>query len=211
MECDPPAPEPGLRPAQALRLLLLLLLWAAWLTLRALRNWWAWLSAKDWRVWARRWALILALAAVILAAPKAAGLLWGRMMLQDAAEIAAMQSDGKETQAIERALRRRAFALGFIDILEQGDAIRIDRQQGPDGPTCAIEVDFVHRLDLYRWAAPPVRIHFRIEKPVYPKPPEGDFVRGARLRLCPPGPRATARRSRAVACFLFGPPAALGT
>jgi hypothetical protein len=144
----------------------------------------AWLFARDWRVWGGRWTLILVLAAAILLGPKAAGLLWGRMMLRDAAEIAAMQSEGKETQDIEMALRRKAFTLGFTDIVGQESAIRIDRQQGPDGPTCAIEVDFVHRLDLYRWAAPPFRIHFKIEKPVFPKPPEATLEE--LLGLSPP-------------------------
>ena len=51
--------------------------------------------------------------------------------------------------------------------------MRVDRRTGEDGPICAIEVDFHHRVDLYGWAAPLVRIHLKVEKTAFSAPAGG--------------------------------------
>ncbi len=155
------------------RLVLLALLWGAWLAFRALWGLASGLASREGRALAGKGAAALALAAGIAVGPKAAGVLWGRMMLRDAAEAAAMRSDGKDTRDIEAGLRWRAYSLGFQDIALQDDAVRVDRRTGEDGPICAIEVDFHHRVDLYGWAAPLVRIHLKVEKTAFSAPAGG--------------------------------------
>ncbi len=163
------------RPERALRFFLLALLWLAWLSLRALWLLVEWLVSREGRGRLGRWCAALLLAAGIALLPKAGGLVWGWLLLKDAVEIAAMQSDGRDLREIEVSLRRRAFALGFTDIVFQEEAVRVERQAGPEGVTCAIDLDFHHRVDLYGWAAPRFRIHLAVEKPVLPKPPESSL------------------------------------
>ena len=158
------------RPERILRAVLLALIWGAWLALRAAWVLAEWLISKEGRAWCGKQVALILLVAGIALLPKAAGLFWGRMQLGDAVEIAAMQSAGLRGQDIETALRRRAFALGFTDIALQEEAVRVDLQAGSDGAVCAIEVDFLHRLNLYGWVAPPIRIHLQVEKLALPKP-----------------------------------------
>lgn len=163
------------RPERVLRFVLLALLWAAWLSLRALWLLLEWLVSREGRGRLGRGLAALLLAAAIALLPKAGGLLWGWLLLRDAVEIAAMQSDGRDLRDIEATLRRRAFILGFTDIVFQEQAVRVERQTGPEGTTCAIDLDFQQRVDLYGWAAPRFRIHLVVEKPVFPKPPESSL------------------------------------
>jgi len=164
---ESPAPIPTGRPERILRFVLLALLWSAWLTIRAAWALSEWLFSREGRAWCGKWVLGLGLAVAIALLPKVAGLAWGRIMLQDAAEILAMQADGRDAREIATALRRRAFVLGFTDIILQDEAIRVELQSAADGTTCSIEVDFQHRVDLYGWTAPPLRIHLKVEKPVF--------------------------------------------
>lgn len=163
-------------PERILRFVLLALLWGAWLAFRAVWGLAEAMASRNGRALAGKGVAALVLAAGIALGPKVAGVLWGRMLLRDAAEVAAMRSEGKEGREIEAALRRRAYNLGFQDIALQDGAVRVDRRTGEEGPLCAIEVDFQHRVDLYGWAAPQVRIHLKVEKAVFPAPPGGTLL-----------------------------------
>ena len=163
-------PEPRQAPERILRFVLLCLLWAAWLALRGLWVLLEWLVSRDGRRALRRGVGAAALVAGMALQPKVGGLLWGRMMLQDALEIAAMQSEGRADGEIAWLLRQRAFELGFQDIATQTEVVRVERTDPGDGPLCLIEMDFRHRLDLYGWASPALRIHLKAQKTVYPRP-----------------------------------------
>lgn len=153
---------------QALRLVLLLLLWGMWLLVRA-----AWgLAAEAAAVHARSllrrlvsWGL---LAAVMLVSPHVVGLWWSRALLSDAAHLAAARSDGRDAADIEAALRRRAHKLGFHSLFLQPDAVRIRKEDREGGPFCRVVLDFQHQPVVYGWTLPPLRIHVTGEAYVVP-------------------------------------------
>ena len=158
------------RPERVLRFALLALLWGLWLGARAAWVLLEWLFSAEGRRRTGNGVLVGLLVAGIALLPTAGGLLWGRMMLQDAVEITAMQSEGRDPRDMEAALRRRAFELGFTDIVAQEAAVRVDRQVGPEGATCTIEMVFYQRLILFGWTAPLLWIHLKAERPALPQP-----------------------------------------
>lgn len=148
---------------------LLLSLWVVWLVFQAGLVLLAEIAAVHSRSVLRRgfsWGLI---ALVLLLAPPGVGLWWARMRLLDAAEIAALQADGQDPAWIEVRLRRRAFRLGFHDILSQPDAIRIHREDREGGPVCRVVLDFQHRPGLYGWNGPQVRIAATVQAFMLPQ------------------------------------------
>lgn len=158
------------RAEQALRFLLLLLLWSFWLLLRAA---WAILTelvSVRFRKLLRRGIGWGALAVLIFLAPHAVGLWWSRMMLVDAAELAALQAADRDSADLESELRRKAFQLGFVDILPQQEAIKVHREDREAGAVCVIDLDFRHQPTVYGWTTPPLRITARVERYVLPKP-----------------------------------------
>lgn len=157
------------RIGQVFPFLILLSLWTIWLVLRAGFAILAEIAAVHSRSVLRRafsWGLITL---VLLVAPQAVGFWWARVRLLDAAEIAALQADGKDPAWIEARLRRRAFQLGFYDILTQPDAIQILREDREGGPVCLVVMDFQHRPDLYGWNGPPVRVKARVQAFMLPQ------------------------------------------
>jgi hypothetical protein len=156
------------RAEQWLRLVLLLAFWSLWLAVRG--SWWvlAALASRRSRKLLRRAAAVALLAALVLFAPHAVGFWWARMMLLDAAEIAALQSEGRDPQDIEADIRRRAFRLGFRDIVQQPEAIRIDWEERDAGRVCRVALDFWHQPTVYGWTVPPLRIQARVERFVLP-------------------------------------------
>lgn len=160
--------EPG-EMAQVFRLLLVLSLWSVWLALRAV---WSLLTGAGSRL-GRRWAgwsvAGLALAAVILLGPHAVGFGWSWLLLRDAADAHALQAEGREPEEIAARLRRRAFALGFTDILEQPKAIQVERLEREGQPVCRVRIDFRHGLKVYRWVLPPIRVQITVEQFILPR------------------------------------------
>lgn len=149
--------------------ILILSLWALWLVLRAGLALLAGIAAVHSRSVLRRafsWGLI---ALVLLVAPQAVGFWWARMRLLDAAGIAALQADGKDPAWIEARLRRRAFQLGFHDILSQPEAIQVLREDREGGPVCKVVLDFQHRPDLYGWTGPPLRVAATVQAFMLPQ------------------------------------------
>jgi hypothetical protein len=157
------------RAEQALRFVLLLVLWVLWLLLRAT---WAILtelvSVRS-RKMLQRCLAWGTLAGLIFLSPHAVGLWWSRLMLVDAAELAALQAEGRDPSEIETDLRRRAFQLGFLDILAQPEAVRVRREEREAGAVCIVSIDFQHQPTVYGWTVPPLRITARVERYVLPK------------------------------------------
>ncbi len=156
-------------PERLVRLVLLLALWSAWLLLRALWGLVAELVSSHGRAILRRTLAWGGLAALLLLAPHAVGLWWSRLMLIDAAQFAASQAAGREPADLEAELRRAAFKLGFHDLVDQPEAIRVRREEREGGPVCRVEMDFHHRQKLYGWTAPPIRIQARVESYLMPR------------------------------------------
>lgn len=149
--------------------ILLLSLWVVWLVFRAGVVLLAEIAAVHSRSVLRRgfsWGFI---ALVLVLAPPVVGVWWARMRLLDAAEIAALQADGQDPAWVKARIRRRAFQLGFYDILSQPDAIQIHHEDREGGPVCSVVVDFQHRPDLYGWSGPPVRIAAKVQAFMLPQ------------------------------------------
>ena len=162
---------------QVLRFLLLLALWGIWLTVRAIWSLLRELASVDSRNLARRGISWGILAGSLLLAPHAAGLWWSRMMLVDAAEIAALQAEGRDAADIEMDLRIKAFRLGFQDILAQPGAVQVSQEDRGEGPLCKVTLDFRHQPKVYGWTTPPLRIRAKVERFVLPAP-EGGWRKG---------------------------------
>lgn len=162
---------------QAVRFLLLLALWGVWLAFRAVWGLLRELASVDSRSLARRVVSWGILAGGLLLAPHAVGLWWSRMMLVDAAEIAALQAEGRDAADIETDLRIKAFRLGFKDILAQPGAVRVSQEDRGDGPVCKVSLDFHHQPKVYGWTTPPLRIRAKVERFVLPAP-EGGWQKG---------------------------------
>lgn len=158
---------------QALRFLLLLVLWGIWLTVRAAWGLLREVASIDSRSLVRRVVSWGFLAGVLLLAPHAVGLWWSRMMLVDAAEIAALQAEGRDVADIETDLRIKAFRLGFRDILTQPRAVQVSQVDRGEGPVCKVTLDFCHQPKVYGWTTPPLRIRAKVERFVLPAPEGG--------------------------------------
>lgn len=152
------------RAEEWLRLVLLVCFWSLWLVLRA--GWWILLELLSIRTWKRLRKVfgIGLLAGLVLLGPHAVGLWWARMMLLDAAEIAALQSEGRSPEDIAMQLQRRAFRLGFRDIVLQPEAIKISWEDREAGRVCAVVLDFWHQPKIYGWDAPPLHIKAKVER-----------------------------------------------
>ena len=157
------------RAERAFRFFLLLLVWGIWLTLRALWGFGCWVVSKEFRKLVVKLAALALLAAVILLGPHGVAFLWNRTLLLDAAEIAALQSEGKDTGELLQELRGRAFRLGFTAVAEQPEAFQVERGSEEAGAYCAITVDFVQPLEIYGWVTPPIRVRGHVKRWALPQ------------------------------------------
>ena len=127
-------------------------------------------NAGTWAARAIRVLVLVVLGILGLGGLKTMGVAWGRMRLTDAAEVAALQSMGRSDEEISDAMLRRAFLLGFHDVMATPRAVRVDRGSSPEAGTCAVEVDFLHHPGFLGFEGPAVRIHIRAELAPLPKP-----------------------------------------
>jgi hypothetical protein len=156
------------RVEQALRFLLLLAFWTLWLLVRAAWGILCEVASVHSRNLIRRTLSWATLAGLVFLSPHAVGLWWSRMMLMDAAEVAALQAEGRDPLEIESELRRKAFQLGFRDIIAQPEAIQVHRKDHEAGTVCRVILDFRHQPKIYGWTTPPLRIQASVERYVLP-------------------------------------------
>jgi hypothetical protein len=95
-------------------------------------------------------------------------LLTGRLALHSAAELLALNSEGRNTLDMENDLRRRAFRLGFRGAITQPDAVSIERTNANGITLCTITFEFRREVDLLGLWRKQVPVSGKVEVPVEP-------------------------------------------
>lgn len=123
-------------------------LWGLWKLGRGLA--WAWRLVR--KLCLSTLLRRLVSAAVLLALVGASLLLgplaWRRAAFLHEASDLASRSEGMDLDAMREELRRRAFALGFRDIVLQPEAVRIHQEADDLGPLCVVQLDFRQRVSI---------------------------------------------------------------
>lgn len=90
-----------------------------------------------------------ALICVVLVASKFLPLLTSRMSLMSTAKALASSAEGRETTAMDRAMRRKAYRLGFRDAITRPDAVSIELRHESGMTLCVIQFEFERKIDFF--------------------------------------------------------------
>lgn len=85
----------------------------------------------------------------VLAVSKFLPLLTSRMSLMSTATALARSAEGRDTMAMDRALRRKAFRLGFRDAVQEPGAVSIELRHESGMTLCQIRYEFVRKVDFF--------------------------------------------------------------
>ena len=123
-------------------------LWGLWKLGRGLA--WAWhlLRKLCLSTLLRRLVSATVLFALVGASLLLGPLAWRRAAFLHEASDLASRSEGMDLDAMREELRRRAFALGFRDIVLQPEAVRVHQEADELGQLCVVQLDFRQRVSI---------------------------------------------------------------